>query len=122
MIRSRSPVRHALVLFGALVGALALPACRTGPAEAPTAPSLDRETFIATYVDLRSVAVREDRPLMDSDRRREILEEHGVTEGQLLAFAEAHGEDVAFMKKVWDDVEVKLDSLRLTETGPDIPR
>jgi hypothetical protein len=128
MIRSRptSPAWQGLGRFGALASALAgvltMAACRTGPAEAPATSDLDREAFIATYVDLRSAAVREDRSLMDEDRRRQILEEHGVTEAELLAFAEAHGEDVSFMKGVWDDVEAKLDSLRLSETGPDIPR
>ncbi len=124
MIRSRppSPARYLLAFLVVLVVALGPVACRTSPAEAPATSDLARDRFIATYVELRSVAVREDRSLMDAERRRQILEEHGVTEAELLAFAEAHGEDVAFMKKVWDDVEVKLDSLRLTETGPDIPR
>jgi hypothetical protein len=104
------------------LAALATAACRPGPAEAPATSTLDREVFIATYVDLRSAAVREGHSVMDADRRREILEAHGVAEAELLAFAEAHGEDVSYMQGVWDEVETKLDSLRLSADGPDVTR
>lgn len=120
MTRTRppSPARWILALGGVLLWA----ACRTGPAEAPEASTLDREAFVATYVDLRAAAVREDLPVMDTARRREILEAHDVTESELLAFAEQHGADVSFMQDVWDEVETKLDSLRLSEDGPGIGR
>ena len=124
MIRRRppSPARRTLALAGALLLALGLGACRTGPAEAPATSTLDRDAFIATYVDLRSAAIREGRAVMDAGRRREILEAHGVTEAELLAFAEAHGEDVSYMQGIWDEVETTMDSLRITENGRDIPR
>jgi len=116
--RPPSPARLTLTLVGVLLGA----ACRTGPAEAPERGSIDRARFVAAYVDLRTAAVREGKPVMEPERRREILEAHDVTEDELLAFVEEHGEDVSFMQGVWDEVETKLDSLRLTESGPDIAR
>ncbi len=83
---------------------------------------MDRETFIATYVDLRATAVRGETGTIDAEQRREILARHGVTEEGLIAFASAHGEDVEYMKGVWDEVETQLDAMRLTDTGRDIPR
>lgn len=74
--------------------------------------TVDRSAFIATYVDLRIAALRTDGTL-DPTRRQAILSEHGVTEEELLEFAEIHGRDPAFMRDLWSDVEQKLDSARM---------
>lgn len=71
----------------------------------------DREAFIATYVDLRTAVIRgESHVLSDADRAT-ILAEHGMTEEDLTRFAEVHGEDLNFMRGVWDDVEERLDGI-----------
>lgn len=111
--------------LGALLAAVSLGAavsCANGPADAPAPGAVDRETFVATYVDLRATAVRSETGTLDAAQRREILARHGATEEGLIAFAEAHGEDVAYMKGVWDEVETQLDAMRLTDTGRDVPR
>lgn len=89
-------------------------ACGGGPAGAP-AETIDPETFIATYVDLRAAAVRADGGRIDADGRAAILARHGVSEEDLLEFASSHGEDVATMRRIWDEVERRLDALRLRE-------
>jgi hypothetical protein len=118
--RPASPVGHLARLLPALIVA-ATASCSGGPADAPAAASVDQEAFVATYVDLRATAVRSEKGTIDAEQRREILDRHGVTEAGLLAFAEEHGEDVDYMRAVWDDVEAKLDSMRLSDTGRDVP-
>jgi len=107
------------LLLAAAVAATA--SCSGGPAGAPTAPAVAREAFVATYVDLRATAVRSEKGTVDAEQRREILARHDVTEAGLLAFAEEHGENVDYMRSVWDEVEAQLDSMRLSDTGRDVP-
>lgn len=70
--------------------------------------TIDRETFIAAYVDLRhEILVSSEGVLSDADRER-VLRGHGVSEDELVAFAEARGADVEYMAGVWTDVEARL--------------
>lgn len=78
---------------------------------------MDREAFIATYVDLRAAAIRAEDHRLSDELRSEILARHGVTEEGLLAFAEVHGGDVTFMRDVWDEVEERLDAARVLPDG-----
>lgn len=81
--------------------------------------TIGREVFVETYVALRVAELRErtDDGISAAARER-VLAEKGVTEEELLAFAEVHGPDVNFMEQVWDEVETRLDEMRST---PDIP-
>jgi predicted small secreted protein len=80
----------------------------TGPDDA----TLDRETFIAVYVELRVMALQEGAPGLTDTERQEVLDRHQVTEEQLLEFANEHGGDVPFMRDVWDEIEARLDAQR----------
>lgn len=109
----------------AVVAALALmAACNRGPADATDTqgPSVDRETFIATYVDLRTAAIRARPDSLSTQARARILDDHGVTDDELLHFVQDHGQDVGYMRGVWDDVEKRLDTVRLSEDSGDIRR
>lgn len=88
----------------ALALGLALAAgCTTEPEAA-----IERETFVATWVDLRRAAMASpDVPITPSERER-ILSEHGVTDQELLDFAEVHGGDVPYMAQVWEEVEARM--------------
>jgi hypothetical protein len=88
-------------------------ACGGGASEPADGGGLDRETFITAYVDLRSAAIRGEGTWLNDADRTSILSRHGVTEDQLLAFAELHGQDVEFMRAVWDEVEARLDAIRV---------
>ena len=94
-LRARTVIA-ALVLFGS---------CRGGGEPEDV---IDRETFIATYVDLRVAALSSPTgTLSDADRMR-VLREHGVSEQELLAFAEARGGDPVYMTAVWEEVQARL--------------
>lgn len=108
------------LLATALAALVVLASC-AGDVPADGAPSLDRETFIATYVDLRTEAVRTGAAELATEARIAVLERHGVSEEDLLGFVEAHGEDVDFMRAVWDEVEARLDAARI-QTAPEGPR
>jgi len=120
----RRPTFHAGHLGGLLLATIvaATASCSGGPADAPATAAVDREAFVETYVDLRATAVRSENGTIDAAQRSEILARHGVTEAGLLAFAEVHGEDVDYMRAVWDQVESELDTMRLSDTGRDLPR
>lgn len=105
---ARGALLALLLALGACGGDAAAPAPETGIA---------RETFIATYVDLRAATIRAHTVEIPDQDRAEILARHGVTEDDLLAFAEAHGEDVAYMRRVWDEVEARMDAARV-DPGP----
>ena len=70
--------------------------------------TIDRETFVATYVDLRRAML--DSPqqtLSDTDRER-VLRQNAVSEGELIAFADAWGGDTSYMTGVWEEVGARL--------------
>jgi hypothetical protein len=70
---------------------------------------IDRETFVATYVDLRASGLRGDG-ILSPEERSQTLARHGVTEEDLIRFAEAHGPDLPYMRETWDQVEVRLEA------------
>ena len=76
----------------------------------PDDGALDRATFIDTYVDLRATALSTETGELSDALRAEVLERHGVSEDAMTGFVETHGQDVAFMQEVWDEIEVRLDS------------
>ena len=80
--------------------------------EATTGPTVSREAFIETYVALRYQAVQSPANELPPRERDRILEEHGVTEDELLAFVEAHGDDPTYMESVWSEVESRMDALQ----------
>lgn len=71
--------------------------------------TIDRDLFIDTYVDLRMAALDADSAKLSDADRGEILTRHGVTEEDLLSFAEIHAAELEFMREVWNDVELRLD-------------
>ncbi len=75
--------------------------------------TIGREVFVETYVALRvaELSERADDGISAGARER-VLAENGVTEEELLAFAEVHGPDVNFMERVWEDVESRLEEIR----------
>ncbi len=106
-------MRRSLLPAASLAFALGLTtvvACAdSGAADGP----MDPETFIATYVDLRMTALSTEVGELDDALRAEVLERNGASEEDLVAFVEIHGEDVALMQEIWDEIELRLDA-----TGP----
>ena len=81
--------------------------------------TISREVFVETYVALRVAELRESGDDgISAEARDRVLAEKGVTEEELLTFADVHGPDVNFMEQLWDDIETRLEEIRNT---PDIP-
>ena len=86
--------------------ALALAAACGGGAAGDT---IDRDVFVAAYVDLRVAALDTDSARLAAPDREAILARHGVSEDDLTMFAAAHAEELEFMRDVWSDVEAAMD-------------
>ena len=69
---------------------------------------MDRETFIATYVELRAAALSSPTGTIDPGPRDSILALHGASEAGLLEFAELRGKDPEFMNLLWSEVQTRL--------------
>ena len=96
--------RTALARPAALLLVLGTLACSGGSAD-----SIDREVFIATYVDLRMAALETDSARIGIAERDEILQRHGVSADDMKTFTEVHSGDLDFMRDVWNEVEVRMD-------------
>ena len=96
--------RTSLARPAALLLLLGTLACSGG-----TADSIDREVFIATYVDLRMAALETDSARIGTAERDEILQRHGVSADDMKTFTEVHAGDLEFMRDVWNEVEVRMD-------------
>jgi hypothetical protein len=94
------------IAFAPAAASLALAAACGGGRDADT---IDRDVFIAAYVDLRVAALDTDSARIAAADRDGILARHGVTEEDLTRFAELHAEDLDFMRDVWTDVEAAMD-------------
>jgi hypothetical protein len=90
---------------------LASAGCRGSP------DTIDRQVFVDTYVELRTTALANLTGQIRPDERDSVLARHGVTEEDLLRFAEVHGRDVEFMAEVWAEVETRL----LPPESPPVP-
>jgi hypothetical protein len=104
---SPRPARPRLPLLSLVAACtIAFAACDDGTPTAET--SIDRETFIATYVDLRLSALGTQSGVITDAERARVLEKHSVTEDDLLGFADAWGPDPEAMKGVWEEVQRRL--------------
>lgn len=83
--------------------------------EGAPAETIGREAFVETYVALRVAQLRgSGSDPLPADERERVLAENGVTEEDLLTFAEVHGPDVSFMEQLWEEVESRLEEIRNT--------
>lgn len=90
--------------------------CAAGSAACEREPAgLDEDVYVEavarlTFADI--LLFEEDR--LDSARVA-ILAELGTTGEELVAFAERHGDDIAYMHEIWTRIRERVDSL---ERGP----
>ena len=97
--------------------AVAVTAC-SGDGSGPNDNVIDRDTFIAVYVELRAAALSLPGQLIDLDSKQAVLAEHGLSDSDLLDFAERHGRDAHFMSAVWMEVEDQLRALADSDPNP----
>ena len=100
--------------FAAAAVALAAAGCE------PEAPeTIDREVFVQTYVALREAELRSPGAVIPDADRDSILAEKGVSEEDLMTFAEVHGGDPVFMEGVWTEIQNRIIEL---SSGADTER
>jgi hypothetical protein len=99
----------------AFIAALGLSAACGGGTPEEGLP--DRETFVATWTDLRLAGLqRPGLPITATDRTR-ILEAHGVTEEGMLRFAEVYGARPDEMQQIMIEIRTRVDQQR-NQTDP----
>ncbi len=87
-----------------------------GPTPNEVVDTIDRETFIEVYVDLRSVALRKTSRKVNAAERDSLLAMHEVTEEDLRLFLQVYHTEVEFMRDLWNDVEARI-ALMLRTAG-----
>jgi hypothetical protein len=98
-------------------------ACKQGSLADP----ISREEYIDIYVQILQAAAEEPDSVAATESAREILEDHGVTEDDLLTFARNHAEDAEYLVELWSEIEDRLrnpeepDSTATTEPEADDP-
>ena len=98
--------------------AASLSACRGDTAGLDEAAIIDREVFVAVYVDLRATALVTEAGEITDEARAEVLTRHDTSEADVLNFGEFHAEDLIFMRQVWDEIEALLEVRRVgTDEG-----
>ena len=65
-------------------------------------PSIDRATFISTYVALSTADME------NLDTRDHILDSLSVTQQDLESFVTYHGKDVDFMADLWGEIQSQI--------------
>lgn len=110
-------LRSVRALFAPLlaVAFFVLPTAGCGPDSANA--TIERERFIQTYVDLRVAALETDSQRIAEGARGEVLARNGVTEQDLVHFAEVHAAELEFMRDVWNEVELRMDALSPDSAG-----
>lgn len=101
-------MRRARVAVGLALALAAGGACQDLSPDA----GLTREAFVETYVALRAAGLQSASGVISPGDRERILAERGVDPEELLEFAATHGGDAAFMKEVWDEIELCLEEIR----------
>ncbi len=100
-----------------LLAALLLPSagCSSPEPDLAEFQTIPRETFIQAYVELRAAALRSSRYQIGVAQRDSILEGLGITEQDLITFAETRGGDLEYLKELWAEVDSVMRSRR---SGP----
>jgi len=73
---------------------------------------LVREAFVETYTALRQAAMQSPSGVIAPEDRERILAEQGVSEAELVSFAETHGANAEFMRAIWQEVQDKISGQR----------
>lgn len=98
--------RRSLPSSALLVAALVAAGC--AGSETPAADTMDEDTFVAVFVELRRAAASAPTDQAFARDRDRILAEHGVTEPDLERFIDDHADDVQHLSEVWDRIDRTL--------------
>lgn len=110
------PLLRRLCRVAATVIAVAAVGCGgAGSVDVP-ADDPERERFVAAYVALRRAALRSPGRVLSAEEGRRIMAQHGTSSGEMLGFADEHGDDLDYMEAVWSEIDA-----RIREAGADAP-
>lgn len=101
-----TPRPRSLPSSALLVAALVAAGC--AGSETPAADTMDEDTFVAVFVELRRAAASAPTDQAFARDRDRILAEHGVTEPDLERFIDDHADDVQHLSEVWDRIDRTL--------------
>lgn len=104
-------LRRMVLLFAAALLPGVLASCGS---DVPA--TIDRQTFVDVFVDLRVAALDAPNARLPQESRERILAGHGVTAEEMLTFAEVHARDPGFMRDVWDEIEERMNVQALEST------
>jgi signal transduction histidine kinase len=82
----------------------------TDPRAANGAGELSRDNFTAAYVALRRAQLQNPTPAAFEAAKRQILEQHGVSEDDMMDFVQRHSRDVQYMAELWESLELRITS------------
>lgn len=102
-----------------LAGILALAAAGCGtphPADSGR-KTLDGNAFADIYIELRRAAIAADSAPDFDERKREILERHGISGPELIDYVERNSKDLKELAVTWDSIYRRLS--RNDSTGQD---
>ena len=102
-IRQRRSLRAGVRACLASAAVVLAAGCGTAPGEVMT-----WQQFVDVYVGLRTAELRAADAVITEAKRDSVLAAHGVTEEDLLDFAERYGDNVTFMEGVWSAVENRM--------------
>lgn len=105
--------RGALRALVPAVAILAVTVCKEAPG------SIGRDEFVNAYVALRVAELRGSGNVIAARTRDSVLAAHGVSEDDLVTFADSHGGDPVYMAELWGAVE---DSVEKYTTRADTVR
>ncbi len=114
--RTSRPIRFGIVL-GAILSTVAGLACSDN---APSAVlvTIDRETFINVYVDLRRVALRKTSRNVSAAERDSVLTLHEVSEEDFRLFLDVNHAEADYMRDIWNEAEARISlMLRMADEG-----
>ena len=100
-------VRVSVFLLLAL-GSIQIAACAQSGSEPEGEGLITRELFTETFFQLRVAALLDPYHEITVQARDRVLQELGVTQEDLLRFAEVMGNDPVYMERIWDEVEARL--------------
>lgn len=79
--------------------------------------TISREAFVEAFVELRTAALRNTSMEITLEERDRILADLGLTDEDLLTFAEVRSRDGPLMEGIWEEVDTLLRASRTDEVG-----